>query len=161
MKKVSKSIDINASVERVYEFLTHPTNLPSVWPSLVEVSNVNRTSDGNHSFDWIYKMVGIRMHGHSATVRVEPQKYVESRTEGGIASTFRWRYEAIDSGTRLSVDVEYTIPLAVIGRAAEFVVAKVNEHETETLLANTKAILEHASTAPRPSDGEPVATVRP
>jgi hypothetical protein len=40
------------------------------------------------------------------------------------------------------VDIEYAIPAPFIGKLAEAVVAKMNEHELETVLANIKATLE-------------------
>jgi uncharacterized protein YndB with AHSA1/START domain len=36
MAKVSKSITINAPVEKIFEYLTDQTNIPEIWPSLVE-----------------------------------------------------------------------------------------------------------------------------
>jgi carbon monoxide dehydrogenase subunit G len=142
MKKITKRIDIQAKPKAVYDFLTNPNNLPTVWPSMIEVSNVQRKNDGGHEFDWVYKMAGIRFHGHSHAVRVEPEKYVEVRSEGGIGAIFRWHYEPHDGGTRITLDVEYTIPTPVIGKAAEIVVAKMNEREATMVLENTKATLE-------------------
>jgi len=151
MRKISKSIYIAASVERVFDFVTHPENLPSIWPSLVEVSNTERRDDGWHSFDWTYKMAGVRFHGKAKTVRVEPNAYVEVKNEGGIPSVFRWKYEARDGATRLSLDVEYTLPVPVLGKIAEAIVAKANEHESETMLANLKAAMESTRRA-KPDD---------
>ena len=34
--------------------------------SLVEVSRVEAKPDGAHSFDWTYKMAGLKFHGHRA-----------------------------------------------------------------------------------------------
>lgn len=142
MKRMSKSIDINASAERVYDHLTRPENLLAIWPSLVEVTNVQRRDDGSHSFDWAYKMAGIRFHGKAKSTRVEKNVYVEVQNEGGIPSVFKWRYQPQGSATRLTVDVEYTIPASVLGKVAEVLVAKINEREMETLLVNLKGILE-------------------
>jgi uncharacterized membrane protein len=146
MRKISKKIEIGASVERVFDYVTRPENLLSIWPSLVEVTNVERKNDGWHSFDWAYKMGGIRFHGKAKTVRVEPNAYIEVKNEGGIPSVFRWRYDKRDKSTLVTLDVEYTVPTPVLGKVAEAIVAKMNEHETDTLLANLKATLEIAPT---------------
>jgi uncharacterized membrane protein len=146
MRKIGKQIEIGASVERVFDYVTRPENLLSIWPSLVEVSNVERRSDGWHSFDWAYKMGGIRFHGKAKTVRVEPNAYIEVKNEGGIPSVFRWRYDKRDNSTLVTLDVEYTVPTPVLGKVAEAIVAKMNERETETLLANLKTTLEIAPT---------------
>lgn len=146
MHLMKKSIEIKAPVERVYEFLTTPSNLPGIWPSMVEVTNVERRLDGWHRFDWVYKMVGIRFKGHAEPTKVEPNRYVEMKNESGIPSTFRWSYDPRGAtSTLLTLEVEYAIPTPVFGTVAEAIVSKVNERELETLLANAKTVLEHAA----------------
>jgi carbon monoxide dehydrogenase subunit G len=146
MRKLSKSIDINVTPERAYDHVTRPENLLAIWPSLVEVTNIERKSDGAHSFDWAYKMAGVRFHGKARTTRVDRNKYAEVLNEGGIPSIFMWRYQPQGRGTRVTVDVEYTIPAPVLGKLAEALIAKINEREIETLLDNLKGVLE--TTAP-------------
>jgi uncharacterized membrane protein len=142
MKHITKSIEINAPAERVFDFVTNPVNLPSVWPSLTEVSNVERSADGRHSFDWVYRMAGFPFKGHSTTTEIETGARMTSQNEGGIPSTFRWTFEKKGAGMRLAVDVDYDIPAPIIGKIAEAVVARLNEHEMLTLLANIKATIE-------------------
>lgn len=156
MQKMRKSVDIKVPVERVYEFVTTPTNLPSVWPSMIEVSNVQSRTAGWHSFDWVYKMAGIKFHGHAEPQKVEPNKFVEMRNESGIPSTFRWTYEARGGSTLLTVEVEYDIPTPLVGKIAESILVKINERELDTLLHNLKAMLE--PTAQPRADGRPQAT---
>ena len=142
MKHISKSIEINASAERVFEFITNPVNLPGVWPSMTEVSNVKRTADGRHEFDWVYRMAGFPFKGHSKTIDLEHGVRSTVQNEGGIPSTFRWQFEKKGTGMRLALDVDYEIPAPVIGKIAEAVVARLNEHECVHLLANVKATIE-------------------
>ncbi len=147
MKKVQKSIEIKAPVQRVYDFLTQPSNLPGIWPNLVAVSNIVSRAGGSHDFDWEYKMAGIHFKGHATTEEAQPGKLVRVRNEGGIPSTFIWTYQGLDgSGTRLTLEVEYTIPAPVIGRIAEALVARMNERDAETVLANLKDAMESATT---------------
>ena len=142
MHKVKKSLEIKAPVERVFEFMTTPTNFPSVWPSMVEVSNVQAKAGGWHSFDWVYKMAGVKIHGHAAPQKVETNKFIEMRNESGVPSTFRWTYEAKGTSTVLTIEVEYDIPSTLLGKVAEAILVKVNEHEMDTLLKNVKTTLE-------------------
>ncbi len=92
MAKIEKSLLIHAPVEKIFDFMANPENLPVVWPSLREVRNVHPLPRGG--------------------------------------------------GTRVSVSVDYTIPGAVLGKLAEPIVHKMNEHEAETVLANLKARME-------------------
>lgn len=142
MHRIKKNVEIKAPVGRVYEMLTTPQNLPGIWPSMIEVSNVERKNDGSQKFDWVYKMAGLHFKGHAETVRAEPNKYVEIRNDSGIPSTFRWTYEARGGGTMVTCEVEYDMPTPVIGRLAEAVVAKLNEREMANVLENAKTALE-------------------
>ncbi len=145
MRKIIKSIDIDASVDRVFDYLTHPENFLAIWPSMVEIKNVERRDDGWHSFDWTYRMAGMRFHGHAKTVRVEKNAYIELKNETGIPSVFRYTYKPHGKGVmRLTEEVEYTIPTPLLGRLAEAAIAKMNEHELDLVLKNLKAAVETA-----------------
>jgi hypothetical protein len=153
MRKLSRSIQIDASPERVYDFLNVPENFLIVWPSMVEVAHVKPNSLGANDFDWVYKMAGVRFHGHCQIVDAQRGRLQLAKNEGGIPSSFRWTFETRGGGTFLNVDIEYTIPTPIIGKIAESVVVKMNEHEIELLLANIKqnveAIVKGAATQPR------------
>jgi len=147
MKQIKRTIQIKAPVQRVYEFLTQPANLLSIWPNMVSVSNVVATTGGSHDFDWEYRMVGFHFKGHAKTEVAQPGKLVRMRNEGGIPSTFIWTYEGLDgAGTKLSLDLQYTIPAPVIGKIAEALVARINERDADTLLANLKDVMEAGAT---------------
>jgi len=142
MRKIAKSVMIDAPVERVYDYLTRPMNLPDIWPSLIDVENVDREADGSHSFDWTYKMAGIRFHGHSNTTEVAPNRLVVAHNESGIPSTFRYEYGSKDGGTHLRLEIEYEVPGKVLDKLAEPIIARINEREAETLLNNLKEMME-------------------
>lgn len=142
MKTIDRSIRINAPVGKIYEFVTEPTNLPEIWPSLVEVSNSRRKPDGSHSFDFIYKMAGVRFHGHAATSRATPNKYVEVETKVGLISIFRWSFEGRNDVTEVKLHVEYEIPIPLLGKMAESFLVSLNERECEHLLLTLKERIE-------------------
>lgn len=142
MAKIHKSITIKAPVEKVFEFMTDPEHLPEIWPSMMEVKNATHTPDGKQSFDWTYKMAGLRFHGHSDTVEAVPNNHVVLKNEKGIPSTFDWHYAKKDGGTEISVDIDYTLPGALMDRLAKPFLTRLNEHEAETLLTNLKDRME-------------------
>jgi len=148
MQKIQRTIDIKAPVQRVYEFVHQPNNLPSIWPNMVSVSNVVARPGGAHDFDWVFKMVGVHFKGHCAVEEAQPGKLVRVRNESGIPSTFLWTYSGTNgSGTRLSLTVEYAMPTPVIGKIAEVLAAKINERDLDNMLANLKDVMEHSTTA--------------
>lgn len=142
MNKLTRTIKINAPVEKVFAYLTTPTNLPQVWPSMVEVKDVKPLPNGGTHFHWKYKMAGMPFEGDSDTLEFVPNQHVVMENKTGIPSKFDWTYRAANGGTELVMTSEYTIPVPVLGKLAESLVIKINEHEAETLLTNVKVMLE-------------------
>jgi uncharacterized membrane protein len=149
MVTITRTLEIDAPVERVFSFMSNPNNLPEIWPSLVEVSNVNWKDDGSHSFDWTYKMAGIRFHGHADSIDVEKNKRVVSKNRSGIESKLEYLYEAVGNKTRFTMKSEYEIPGQLLSRLAEPLIRKINEHEADVLTQNLKARME-LTQAPSP-----------
>ncbi len=141
MATAKKSIKINAPVEKVFKYLT-PENLPEIWPSLVEVKNIKELPNGGHSFDWVYKMAGMRLNGSSEDIEVVLNERTVSRTSGGIEGTVTWEYQPVADGTKFTATTEYKVPIPLLGKLAESIIVKMGENEQEVLLANLKARME-------------------
>ena len=139
MATIRRSISIHAPVDRVFGYVADPTHLPQIWPSMVAVRNVVPHPNGN-SFDWDYKLLGMRIHGHSDPVETIPNERQVTRSVQGIPNTFRWLYASHDGETEVTLEVDYEVP--VLGRLGERVVGRVNAREAETLLANLKREME-------------------
>jgi uncharacterized membrane protein len=140
MATLSKFIEINAPVEKVYEYLSDPYNTPEFWPSFQEVQNVQDLSNGGHKFHWVYKMAGVRFEGDTEDIEVIPGKRTVSKSTGGIPSTFIWEFQPTENGgTIVTMNIDYSLPNQLLGRLAEPFLLKLNEREADTLLANLKA----------------------
>ena len=131
MTTIRKTISIHAPVEQVFDYVADPTHLPEIWPSLVAVRNVEPHPTGN-SFDWDYKLLGLRIHGHSDPVELVKNERQVTKAVRGIPNTFRWLYTSHDGETEVALEVDYESPLP--GRLAERLVGRANEREAETLL---------------------------
>ena len=142
MVKGIRSIEIQAPVEKIYEFLTLPTNLVEIWPSMVEAKDLRKLPNGGYYFNWVYKMAGIRFEGSSEDIEVDPCHKVVSKSKGGIDSTITFTFEPQEAVTKVTFEVEYNIPIPLIGKLAETIIVRQNEHETEALLANLKTRME-------------------
>ncbi len=141
MVKAVKTITIKAPVEKVYDYISEPTNLPEIWPSLVEIKDVQKLPSGGTKERWVYKMAGIRLEGTSESEDTENQRIV-SKSKGGAESTQIWMFQPEAGGTKVTLEVEYTVPIPVLGKLAEAIIVKMNEHEAELILANLKARME-------------------
>jgi uncharacterized membrane protein len=142
MAKVEKTISINAPVEKVFDYLVEVTNLPEIWPSMVEVKNVERLPNGASNFRWVYKMAGARFEGTSETTEFVPNQRAVTKSKGGLDSTITFTFQPEAGGAKITFEAEYTVPIPLLGKLAEAVIVKQNEGEAEELLANLKAKME-------------------
>jgi len=142
MTKTAKTINIKAPVEKVFDYISEPTNLPEIWPSLVEVKDVQKLPSGGTRNRWVYKMAGILLKGTSEETEYVPNQRLVSKTKGGVESTQTWMFQPEAGGTKVTFEVEYTVPIPVLGKLAEAIIVKMNEHEGEVILANLKARME-------------------
>lgn len=142
MQRLEKSGFIDAPVEEVFDYWKYPANQPEVWPSLVEVKDVQQLPAGGYSWKWVYKMAGIRFEGQSETVEFIPNQKFSEKSTGGIESKFTWEFKPENEGTRLNMSVEYNIPMPVLGKFAEASVIKQSDNEGDIVFANLKARLE-------------------
>jgi hypothetical protein len=87
-------------------------------------------------------MAGMRFNGSSVHTEFAANERTVSESSGGIESTITWTYEPEGGGTKMTTLVEYKIPVPLLGKIAEAFVVKMNENESDIILANLKARLE-------------------
>jgi uncharacterized membrane protein len=141
MATITRSIDINAPVEKVFTYLIDPTSGPEWMVSMMEVSNVSGSGVGQR-YNWKYKMIGIPFEGESTVTEQVPNERGVVENKGGIPSTFSWTFTPVEGGTRLDLEVDYTIPVPVLGKMAEKLVLNRNEREADLWMQNLKQKLE-------------------
>jgi len=141
MPKVKKSIIVNASVEEVYNYLADQKNQADWIPSTVEVWDTKEPKVGE-SFKWKYKMAGILLKGETTVTELVPNKRIGTQTKGGAASDWLLVLNATNGGTEVELNIEYTIPIPVLGKVAEKIILKRNEREADLAMDNIKTILE-------------------
>ena len=142
MTKIAKHIDIDVPVEKVFEFMSDPKNLLEIWPSMVDVENVSELPEGGVTYDWTYKMAGLKFKGTSVTTEIVENKRSVVTNKKGIPSTFVWQYQPHNGGMALDLEIEYKVPTPVLGRLAEKAIVKINENEADIMLANLKVVME-------------------
>ena len=139
MARVEKEITVNAPLERVFSYVNEPGNLPEFWPSLIEINNVQPLPNGGYSALWVYKMAGMRFEGTGKYVDIVPNQYIVVETRGGIASTITWTFRARENMTRVTLTIEYKVPVPLLGKLAEAIIVMMNQQEGDLVMANLKA----------------------
>ncbi len=141
MPKINNSINISAPVEKIFAYLSDPMNTPEWFVGMTEVTDVSGSGVGQHS-RWTYSMIGIPFHGDSKITEYVPNERLVSKQEGGLTSIITWTFAPHEGETKLDMDIDYTIPVPVLGKLAEKVVFKRNQREAEMSLQNLKERLE-------------------
>ena len=142
MAKLEKSVTIIVPVEKVFNYMADPRNLPEIWPSMVEVKDVQASPTGGYNFGWTYKMAGMLFEGASETTENIANQRIVTESKKGIQSKFLWTFKSGTGGTKVTEQVEYTVPIPLLGKLAEAFIIKQNEHEADVMLANLKARME-------------------
>ncbi|HET8724824.1 MAG TPA: SRPBCC family protein [Anaeromyxobacteraceae bacterium] len=143
MERIKRTVFIEAPPAKVFSYLMDPRNLPEIWPSMVEVSNVKTSPDGaTESNDFTYKMAGMKLEGHTRFVDVERDRRIVWKSEGGIKSTIRWTFTPHGFGTDIVDEVEYELPANLLTRLAAPFVRRINEHEADACVQNLKVRME-------------------
>ena len=141
MAQVRKNITINAPLEKVFSYVGDPMNQLEQLPGMTDVREIAGEGVGRR-FSWTYKMMGMSFKGKTEVIDyVSNERYV-IRSTGGIQSTWTWTFQPETSGTLLSLTVEYTIPVPLLGKVAERLVLQQNEREAHMAMTNLKERLE-------------------
>ena len=136
MIKLKKSILISAPPDKVFDVLDDTARIPEIWHNLSNIRNFQRLPNGGSSFDFDYVMAGIKIQGSSVDLEyVRPSRLV-TRTTGGLVSTMIWMFNPASNGakTDLAVEIEYEVPIPLVGKLAEIIIAKINETDVVYVL---------------------------
>lgn len=135
------SIIIDAPPSEVFAYVNDPANLPDWMVSMVEVRNIIGSGEGQQ-YEWTYKMVGLKLRGQNVVVEYVENERAVHQGIGMIDHSWTVMVEPHEGGTLLTSEVEYTIPLAVLGKLAEGLTVRRDNREMQASLLNVKEFLE-------------------
>lgn len=135
------SILIHAPSDEVFAYVDEPTELPTWLPSMVEVRNVLGTGLGQQ-YEYTYKMAGLLLRGQNIVIEHTPNERGLHQVIGMISALWEYSVEPHEEGTVLNIEVEYTIPIPVLGKLAERLAIKQNAASFELALINVKDVIE-------------------
>ena len=142
-KTIVRDIRVDTPVEKVFDFLLDPNNLPEIWPNIIEVKNVKRSKDSEgFNFNWTYKMSGLPFEGKCETIEYTRYERLVVKSNKALDSTITWRFQPSGRETHVTLRFEYQIPSSLLKRMKEEIVIQENEHEVDALLQNLKSRLE-------------------
>jgi len=140
MVSVRKSVVISAPPDRVFEYVTEPSTMAEWLTKMVEVRDIVGTGEGQQ-YEWTYKYAGLLLRGQSVVVQHVPNRLAVSQSIGMIGSTWTFRVEPHEEGSTLTIEVEYSVPIPVLGKIAEHVAVRLDARDLETSLSNVQDML--------------------
>ncbi len=141
MPKLNNSINISAPVEKVFAYVTDPLATPEWLVGATEVTEVTGSGVGQH-YHWKYNMLGIPLRGETTVSEHVPNERRVTNSKGGATSTWTLTFAPHEGGTKLDLELDYTIPVPVLGKLAEQLVLKRNRREADMSMQNIKERLE-------------------
>ena len=135
------SILIHAPPQDVFAYVDDPRELPTWLPSMIEVRNVIGTGLGQQ-YEYTYKMGGLQLRGTNIVIEHVPNERGLHQVIGMISALWDYSVEPHPEGTLLNIEVEYSVPIPVLGRLAERLAIKQNAASFELALINVKDVME-------------------
>lgn len=135
------SIVIEAPVSEVFAYVNELSTMPDWLTGLVEVRNVIGTGVGQQC-EWTFKMIGVQLRGAAVVVDCVPNEWCTHQSIGMLSSDWTNIVEPHEDGTKLTVEVEYTLPGAVLGKLAEHLTVRRMKRDLRSSLLNVKDMLE-------------------
>jgi uncharacterized membrane protein len=142
MASWKNSVAIAAPADRVFAYVDDPMNLPIWLPTMVEVRDVIGTGAGQQ-FEWTSRMAGSLLRGQSTVIEHVPNVHGLHQSIGMVNSTFGYTVEPHEDGAILTVEIQYLVPVPVLGKLAERVLLRRNAREFEVGIVTIKDVLEH------------------
>ena len=102
MATIEKSIDVGVPVSVAYDQWTQFEEFPQFMDGIVEVKQLDDTH-----LHWVADIDGERKEWKAEVVEQEPDRVVAWRSIEGLENSGRVEFEPIDSGTRVSVAMQY------------------------------------------------------
>ena len=145
MASIYKEIIINAHLERIYNYVSQPSNSLEFWPDLVEIKDLKLLPDGGYSYRWKYKILNIMFRGTGECISMIPRGWITTRNTGGIDCTITYTFRSLDSKTKVTLTVEYQVHIPVLGKLSEESIVKMNNQKVEIVLNNLRKKFESTS----------------
>ncbi|TMA01526.1 MAG: hypothetical protein E6J97_02640 [Methanobacteriota archaeon] len=144
MPKITKSVEVDAPVEKVFEMLDNPENFPVYVPNVTKVSNIRRSEKRlGDSFDVVYSMMGMEFPETFTYSEYAKPKRLAARYEGRMTGSMGITLEPKGSTTLATLDVNYEVRPGPFGKIAnKLLFERMNEKTADRMLENIKMVIE-------------------
>lgn len=152
MGHVLQTGHIDAPPEKAFALAIDAARIPEWNSSVVEVKDISGSLDQvGSSYVSVLKLGGRPLEGRWEVSRVERPRLLEytGTAPGGGRASANNRFEASDSGTDITIEIEYDLPGGFIGGIADkLFVERAIERDVKHSVENFKAICEAEAQVP-------------
>lgn len=150
MAKLTRSVDIEAPVEKVFDYAMDIGKLWTSWPEEVAVRDVELKPGGVGSSARLFThLLAFHMEGSVEYTEVIPNQRIVAKVRFfGEKPTWVFTFEPAEGGTKLTADGEWHVNIPGVGKPLEGMLVKEHEGGLERLLANVKSRVEAEATVP-------------
>ena len=144
MAKLSRSIEIEAPVEKVFDYAKDVGRLWTSWPEEVAARDVELKPDGVGSSARLFgHFLGIHTEGTVEYTEVVPNERIVAKIHWfGESPTWVFSFEPAKGGMKLTAEGEWQVKAPVVGKRVEGMMVKGHEKPIEGLLATVKSRVE-------------------
>ena len=141
VSSVKRSIHIEAPVEKVFDFVKDPRNVPEGVTMPYEVKDVRLTDEGVGTYyGWAVKTPGRRFEGFDVYTEFIPNQRITDKSSWSVAGDWTYSFEPEGSGMKLTAESHsrsfWRVPLL------RELVESVKSRASERLLSALKAQME-------------------
>lgn len=149
MAHLKKSILIHAPVEDVYALARDPHRWPTWYVGLSEPEKLSGQGEVGTVIEQSFLMAGMRfpvttevLEDHSSPEGAQ----WKGKIEGPLAGEHTWTYTPKKDDTEVTVDMEYTVPGAALGKIANrLIIERMQARSLEQTLENLKLLCEESA----------------
>lgn len=150
MPNFSRSVDVDLPIAEVWDIWTDVRILPQLSSSTSEVLDApERLTEVGQTFRQIVRAVGRCFEVDWTVTSIEDRDHltIESSKVMGVTPQLTERVEALSpTRTRLTIDVEYSLPFGPLGRvASKLGVEQLARRETAEILDRLQSVMEMAA----------------
>ncbi len=142
---IRKTINVNAPVERVFDFWSHFENFPRFMSHLKEVRRTG--TDASH---WVARgPAGVSVEWDAIITQFEPNQVIAWKSVPGsvVGSAGIVRFQPNEQGgTRVDIRMSYNPPAGALGHAVASFFSSDPRHAMNDDLVRLKSLVEHGKT---------------
>ena len=144
MPRITKTVEVEGPVEKVFEMLDDPENFPVYVPNVTKVSNIRRTDKRlGDTFDVVYSMMGMDFNEKFTYSEYAKPQRLAARYEGRMTGSMGITLEPKGGKTLATLDVDYEVRPGPLGKIAnKLLFERMNERSADRMLENIKMIIE-------------------